>query len=96
MKIICAKRGWTYKQTDTASVLIDICFTNDLIPSHLQNQFGALKSVLSSGIPTVRNKQGGHGQGTQQIAVPDYLASYLLHLTATTILLLVQAEQELP
>jgi AbiJ N-terminal domain 4 len=96
MKIICDKRGWTYKQTDTASTLINICFTNGLIPSHLQSQFGAIKSALESGIPTARNKQGAHGQGPLQIVVPDYLASYMLHMTASTILLLVNSEKALP
>jgi hypothetical protein len=96
MKIICDKRRWTYKPTDTASKLIEVCFTNGLIPNHLQSQFGALKSLLESGIPTVRNKQGGHGQGPQQIVVPDYLASYMLHMSASTILLLVNAEKTLP
>ena len=38
----------------------------------------------------------GHGQGSQQPVVPPYLASYLLHLTATNILLLVEAEKDLP
>jgi hypothetical protein len=96
MKAICHKRGWTYNQNDTAKKLIEICFANELIPSYLQSQITALKSVLESGIPTVRNKLGGHGQGTQQTKVPQYLVSYILHLTATTILLLVQAEQSLP
>ena len=66
------------------------------IPAYLQSQITALKSVLESGIPTVRNKLGRHGQGAQQTTVPDYMASYTLHLTATTILLLVEAEKQLP
>ncbi|MDT5270649.1 MAG: hypothetical protein QOH49_2835, partial [Acidobacteriota bacterium] len=96
MKVICHKRGWAYNQNDTAKKLIETCFVNGLVPGYLQSQFTALKSVLESGIPTVRNKLGGHGQGAQPAAVPSYLASYTLHLTATTILLLVQAEKELP
>lgn len=95
MKIICGKRGWTFKPTDTASALIGVCFTNGLIPSYLQSQFGALKSVLESGVPSVRNKQA-HGQGSQPTEAPEYLASYLLHLTASNILLLINAEKALP
>ncbi len=96
MKTICHKRGWSYNQTDTAKKLIEICFDNGLIPSFLQTQVTALKSVLESGVPTVRNKLGGHGQGAQQTTVPQHFASYALHLTATTILFLVQLEEELP
>jgi len=96
MKAICHKRGWAYSQNDTAKKLIDICLVNGLVPAYLQTQVAALRSVLESGIPTVRNKLGGHGQGAQQVAVPAYFVSYVLHLTATTILFLVGAEKELP
>ncbi|MET0466894.1 MAG: hypothetical protein ABW007_27280 [Chitinophagaceae bacterium] len=96
MKAICHKRRWAYGQNDTAKKLIDICFVNGLVPSFLQTQITALKSVLESGIPTVRNKLGGHGQGAQQTIVPPHLVSYALHLTATTIVFLVESEKQLP
>lgn len=96
MKAICHKRGWQYNQKDTAKTLIDNCFKNRLIPSFLESQFTALRSCLESGVPTVRNKMSGHGQGVQQNVVPDYMAGYLIHLTATSILLLVEAEKRLP
>ncbi|HLY25086.1 MAG TPA: hypothetical protein VKQ72_02025, partial [Aggregatilineales bacterium] len=89
-------RGWTFNSTDTASALIAVCFNNGIIPGYLQSQFNALKSSLESGVPTVRNKTSGHGQGTQPITVPPYLAAYLLHLTATNILLLADADKALP
>lgn len=96
MKTICHKHGWAYNQNDNAKKLIEICFANGLVPTYLQSQIPALKSVLESGIPTVRNKLGGHGQGAQQTVVHPHLVSYILHLTATTILLLVQSEKALP
>ena len=96
MKIICDKHNWAYSQNDTAKKLIEICFANDLVPSYLQSQFSALKAVLESGIPTARNKTSGHGQGITQAVVTDYFARYVLNLTATTILFLVEAEKELP
>lgn len=95
LKTICDDQGWSYDKNDTASKLIQICFDNDLIPSHLQSHFSALRASLESGIPTVRNKHSGHGQGKSVKPVPRYLAGYLLHLTATTILFLADAEQEL-
>ena len=96
MKVICQKRGWSYNQNDTAKKLIEICLSNDLVPSFLQAQITALKSILESGIPTIRNKSGGHGQGIQQTIVPPHLAGYMLHLTATTILFLIESEGQLP
>jgi hypothetical protein len=92
MKAICDKHSWPYNQNDTAKRLIDICLSNNLVPSYLQNQFSAIRTLLESGIPTVRNKEGGHGQGTEVTTVPEHLASYSLHLTATNLLFLANCE----
>lgn len=95
MKIICHENNWSYNQNDTAKALIDICFKNKLIPDYLQNQFSSLRAVLESGIPTLRNKLGGHGQGMQQIKVPDHFASYMLYLTGTTVYFLISCQREI-
>ena len=95
IKIICTKRNWSFKPTDTAKPLIDIVFSNNLLPSHLQSHFSGLRSTLEGGVPTVRNKFAGHGQGPIEVNVPSYLASYVLHLTASNILLLAQADEAL-
>jgi hypothetical protein len=68
-----------------------VCFDKELIPSFMQSQFDGLRAVLEGGVPTLRNKMGGHGQGEVPVPVPAYFASYMLHLTATTILFLVEA-----
>lgn len=47
-------------------------------------------TLLESGVPTVRNRQSGHGHGVQVSDVSPHLARYALHLTAATILLLVE------
>lgn len=91
MKAICELREWTTQANDTAKSLLNTCFANGLIPTYLNSQFTSLRSVLESGIPTVRNKNGGHGQGTIPITVPEYMARYALNLTATSILFLVNA-----
>jgi len=93
MKTICSIRGWVTQPTDTAKNLIEHCFNNGLFPAYFSSQFSSLRSLLESGIPTVRNKNGGHGQGVAPIAVPEYLARYALNLTATTVLLMVEAHQ---
>jgi hypothetical protein len=96
MKTICDIQSWSYQPTDTAKKLIDICLQNNLIPAYLQTQFTSLRSNLESGIPTMRNKNAGHGQGSQPITVPQYFAAYQLHMTASTILFLLEAEKALP
>ena len=90
IKIICAEKGWGFNQTDTASKLIKICFDNDLVPSFTQNQFSSLQNLLTSGIPTIRNKVGGHGQGQIPQKVDDELTRYGLNLTATNIIFLIE------
>lgn len=95
MKAICTKRRWAFKSNDTASALIDVCLKNDLIPPLLQSHIGGVRSALESGIPTIRNRLSGHGQGAQVVTVPEHYASYMLHLTATTIQFLVESEKAL-
>jgi hypothetical protein len=97
MKAICDKRGWAYdKNKATASDLVNICFSQGLIPSFWQGHFAALRTVLQSGIPTARNRQAGHGAGTQaRPEPPDELVGYVLHMTASTILFLSEAERNL-
>jgi hypothetical protein len=95
MKTICNKRQWTYKETDTASTLIDTCLKNGLLPSFMQAHLGTVKSGLESAIPTVRNKLGGHGQGVEPKEVPQFYSEYLLHETAATIVFLVDAYKAL-
>jgi AbiJ N-terminal domain 4 len=91
MKIICDGLNWNYSKNDTAAKLIGIIFEKKLIPDYLQNHMTGLRSILEGGIPTVRNKTSGHGQGSQPTAVPEYLAAYVLHVTASNIVFLMEA-----
>ena len=96
LKVICHRRGWQFDHgKDTASRLIEIVFREGLIPDYLQSQFAALRSVLESGVPTIRNRAGGHGAGVNPRDVPEHLASYTLHLTAASILFLAESEAAL-
>ncbi|MBX5047042.1 STM4504/CBY_0614 family protein [Rhizobium lentis] len=96
MKAICDKRGWAYKPGDTAKALIDILYAEGLVPPFWQNQFASLRGLLESSIPTGRNKQSGHGQGATPTTVPDHMAAYMLHMTASTLVFLTKAEESLP
>lgn len=96
MKAICDKRGWTYSGNATAKNLIQACFDNGLIPSFWQQNFASLRSLLESSVPSGRNKLGGHGQGATTTIVPDHLVAYMLHMTASTVVFLGEAEAALP
>ena len=96
MKTICDKRKWQYdKKRATASPLIDVVLANGLIPQDMQSHLTGLRTTLESGVPTVRNRMGGHGQGSVPVKVPDHIVSYALHLTASNIVLLVSAYNDL-
>ena len=96
LKTICRKRGWDYDdKRDTARNLIRIVLDNDLILGFMESHFSGLIGALESGLPTLRNRRGGHGQGPETVLVPDYIAAYALHLTASNILLLERADKDM-
>lgn len=95
MKVICAQRGWAHDKNATAKALIEACLTNGLLPRHQESYLAGVRQTLESGVPTIRNKTSGHGQGTAVVDVPDFLAAYGLHMTAATIILLVEANKAL-
>lgn len=97
MKAICARRKWPYPESATAKVLLDVLFANGVVPPQLQSEFTSLRTVLESGLPTVRNKTPsvGHGQGSMPVPVPDHLVAFALHLAAANIVFLVEADAAL-
>ena len=94
MKAICATKGWGWQPTWTASQLVKAMIDNGLIPGATESYFNGVRTVLESGIPTLRNKQSGHGQGINVTAIPDHIAAFALHLTAANIVLLMSAYRE--
>lgn len=90
MKIICTEKKWAFNTNDTSKKLIQVCFQNNLIPTFTQNQFTSLQNLLESGIPTIRNKLGGHGQGQTLQKVDDEMTRYALNLTGSNIIFLVE------
>lgn len=97
MKTICENMKYDYrKDKDTANKLIDILCKEDFIPMSLKTHFQGLdkaltsiKTTLEAGLPTVRNRIGGHGQGDEVVYVPEQFVTYALNLAATNIVLLV-------
>jgi len=95
MKVICATHKWRFDSGDTAKALIKTCFDHELIPGYLEAQLASLRTLLESGVPTVRNKTSGHGQGESYRTIPRHLAAYALHLTASNILFLSECQREM-
>lgn len=90
MKTICENKGWKYNPDDSSKKLIEILFTNKLVPSYTQNQFTSLRNLLESGIPTLRNKLGGHGQGKNPVQVDSEITRFGLNLTGTCLIFIIE------
>lgn len=88
MKVILTANGKTYGSGDTASKLILACTNAGLVPSYNESHLTSLVNVLTSGIPTLRNKNGGHGQGEVIRTVEPEIVAYGLHLTGSAIVML--------
>lgn len=95
MKIIIHKRSWVCDKNATSKKLVDCCLSNELIPKFWTDQFNSLSNILTSSIGTPRNKLSGHGKGNDEIVVPEHLIQYVLHMTASTIVFLIKAEESL-
>lgn len=95
IKVICATQKWPFDPSDTAKNLIKVCFERGLLPGYLDSQYASMRSLLESGVPTVRNKTSGHGQGQTYRSVPAHLAAYALHLTASNVVFLSECEKQL-
>jgi AbiJ N-terminal domain 4 len=91
MKAICDVKKWSYDKNSPAKKLVDVCFKNNLIDAFWQTHFAHLQGSLENGIATARNKLGGHGQGAQPRTVPRAIVSYVLHMTASTIVFLIES-----
>ncbi len=93
IKTIGNLQGWLIPAGASAKNLIALCFEKEILPKYLETQFSSMRSLLESGVPTIRSKNGGHGQGPDPIVVPQHLARYALNLTATTVLFLIESYQ---
>ncbi len=88
IKIVLTELRIIYDQNATSKTLISLLFNKGYIPSYLQSHYNGLQSILESGVPTLRNKLSGHGQGSKVIDVDEKYVEYILNLTATSIVFL--------
>ena len=91
MKAICDSKKWTYDKSAPAKKLVDVCLKNGLIDQFWETHFAHLRGSLENGIATARNKLGGHGQGSQPRVVPREIVTYVMHMTASTIVFLIES-----
>lgn len=96
LKVIGTKRNWAISLNDPASKLLAAAYSSGFIPQYMQTQFGALRAILESGVPTIRNRMAGHGSGGQVRRVDRHLAAYQLHQTAAAIVFLVEHDKATP
>src|SRR5208337_620123 len=96
LKAICVARGWSFSPGDTAKPLLDAAYTNGLFPDYLRTHFAGLRSALEGGVPVIRNKNAGHGQGPTPVIVPDHFVAFALHLTASNIVFLIECHKAMP
>lgn len=95
IKSIAAINKWKHATNATIKPLIDLMYEKQVIPQLWSQHFSGLRSMLESGVPTARNRLGGHGQGPQMVTVPEHFVAFALHQTAAAIVFLVSAEREL-
>ena len=95
IKTIAARRGWDYEPNATARPLLDLLFQKELIPSFWSNHFSGLRGMLEGGVPTARNRLGGHGQGATVVDVPPHLVAFAIHQTAAAIVFIGTADSQL-
>jgi len=82
MKVLCDKKTISFKQTDTASVLLRALLANSKLETYWEQPL-----IL---IATLRNRlSSSHGAGGQSIVVPRHVATYAINATASAIVLLV-------
>jgi hypothetical protein len=89
MKATLQELGIHFDPKAPAAKLIDVLFDQQVVPSNLQSLSGGIRTVLSSGLPTLRNVAGvGHGTGRDSQEVARSYAQFALNLCAAYLLFL--------
>ncbi|MED7818958.1 MULTISPECIES: STM4504/CBY_0614 family protein [unclassified Francisella] len=93
MKIIIKLNDWEMPRTSTSSLLIDTLIENKFLKPYYSNILNNLKEVVSI-TSRIRNKEGGHGAGTEELCNDMSLMTYVINITASTILFLMEHQKE--
>jgi hypothetical protein len=97
LKAICKDKGWEYAQGATAGNLVTTVVKNGLFPGWLDASLSTYVAMMKTGLPTVRNEStAAHGAAPDAEPVQEYFARYALHLSATNLLLVMEAAAKVP
>jgi hypothetical protein len=88
LKAICDAEQWAYGRGDRASELVTAVSSNGLFTHDFDKSFSSYVAMMKTGLPTVRNDAGGHGEGIAAAAVTVQIARFALNLTASNVLFL--------
>lgn len=95
MKAICDKHRIPYqKDKDTAKDLIQKMYDSGFLMPYLQNFTDQLRIMMTSGLPTIRSREGAHGHGLKPKDIQRSYVQFALHLAGTFIVFLIQRHQE--
>ena len=89
LKCICKEKKIKFKDEETSRPLIKHLIEEGFIPTYQDNYMNNLEQILCSGLPTVRKKEAGHGQGVEIRKVDNTLVEYAINMSATNIVYLV-------
>jgi len=96
LKSILDKCALKYPPDANVPKLIDILLDSGKIaPKYLDDSLKSVWQVLKSGVPTIRNKEAGHGQGLTVKGLQKSYAELALHLSGTYIVFLVTRYREM-
>lgn len=94
MKTICKRKNYEFNNDDTASKLLTILKNKEFFSPMFESQMINLNKLISevmTGLSTIRNKSGAHGQGDGIRNVPIELVQFTLNQVASNILFLIQS-----
>ena len=88
MKTICKHLKFPYSETDSAKKLVETLKQNNYFPSYLDSYLNNLCALLEEGAPVIRNKESGHGQGSDIKVIDKEYVEFVLNTDASNILFL--------
>ena len=89
MKAVLQELKITFNPKDPAKKLIGVLFDQQVVPSNLQSLTSGIRTVLTSGLPAIRNAPAiAHGSGRDPQEIERSYAEFAINLCATYILFL--------
>lgn len=95
MKAILQKLGYQYDQKWAAKDLIKACVDADVIPKNLDSFSSGIRTILESGLPTIRNMPGPtHGTGLDPKDIERSYAQFAVNLCGSYLVFLIERYEE--